>query len=428
MNWSKYIQETIKYLLRSYPVIYPYVKKVEALYGMEQHALHRRNEIRFLELFQLAYDKSPFYSKLYAEAGIKKPDIKSLQDIEKLPIVTKDMVRNNAELFLTVPKSCVVAAHTSGTTGTPLTVYENWPAIWWERAYIYCSRLRAGYRIGDPIVSLRGNLDCGTMSMEVHVSNTLYLSSYCISQDTVRTYYEKIQKFRPVAIEGYPSSLYSLACFLREADLEVSIPVAFTSSEKLLDYQRTLIETQFNTVVYDNYGMTEKTIFLQEKIDHSGYYELPGYSINEYCTDGEICTSLINTAFPLIRYKSKDMIDIDDSGNIHGIIGRVDDCLICKNGSRVTRVDFIEKGNHIEACQWLQKEIGKLEILIVPGVGFSNEDKDFVVNETLKRVGYENMDIVARIVGTDELRLTRRGKFRLIVNEVEGFNNSSLLV
>ena len=67
-----------------------------------------------------------------------------------------------------------MAGHTSGTTGTPLTVYSSWPSIWWNQAYTYSARLRNGFKYGQPLVTLRCNLDRNTKYMKVHVSNTLY--------------------------------------------------------------------------------------------------------------------------------------------------------------------------------------------------------------------------------------------------------------
>lgn len=536
---KKYLKETAKYLLRCYPVIRPYIKRVDAMYEMGNEELMNRNEKRFLYIFRRAYDKSPFYYRLYTEAGIKKEDIKCLEDIKKLPVITKDMVKKYAQEMLTVPKWQVMVGHTSGTTGTPLTVYSSWPSIWWNQAYTYSARLRNGFKYGQPLVSLRGNLDRNTMHMKVHVSNTLYLSSYCINKDTIKTYYDVIIKHKPVAIEGYPSSLYTLSLCMSEAGLKLDIPVAFTSSETLLDYQRILIEKQLGTEIYDNFGMTEQTIYLQEAFNHQGYYELPGYSINEYLEDGEICTSLTNEAFPLIRYRSNDIIELaeldaehpqimvksvegrkedfllcKDGGRIQRldfifkgvnhvrygqlvqekngflnvnivpdfgfskldeksiennvierigkdnidfkinqiresdlvytkrgkfkflihlssivggvilrVVGRVDNFLICKDGSRVTRVDFVEDGENIKACQWIQKEKGKLLILIVPDDGFTVKDKEFVVDETIKRVGENNMDIEVKLAELADLRLSKRGKFRLIVNEIPKGNN-----
>ena len=137
--------------------------------------------------------------------------------------------------------------------------------------------------------------------------------------------------------KGYPSSLYALALLLRDNNMYLNIPLAFTSSETLLDYQRSLIENQMNTNIYDFYGNTERTIQLCENVNHNGYYESPGYSINEFVEDGEITTSLINESFPLIRYKGNDVMELSEEGKTHRvkrIQGRKSSCLIGKDGSR----------------------------------------------------------------------------------------------
>lgn len=534
MNIKKYLFETIKYALRSYPIIRPYIKEVDRLYTMNAEELKQRNEKRFLEIFRRAYDKSPFYHKLYTEEGIRKEDITCLEDIKKLPVITKDMVKKHADEMLTVPRWQVIRANTSGTTGTPLKIYESWPSIWWTQAYTYCSRKRDGFTYGQPLVSLRGHLNRNQTSLKIHLSNTLFLSSYNINSNTVEQYYKKIVMFQPIAIEGYPSSLYSLALFLKDAELELNIPITFTSSETLLDYQRDLIEERLGTEIYDRYSMTERTIFLVESHNHAGYYEAPGFSINEYIDDGEICTSLINDAFPLIRYRSNDIMEIEEAtdenpqivvkrvngrkedylhckdgsrilrldfifkgvkhvkmsqlvqdkegvlsvrvvpekdftdddrnrieqniiarmgagnidfrieliteneiqltprskyefiinlmnvnrgGVIKRILGRKDDYVICKDGSLVTRIDFIERGQHIKACQWVQEEKGEVIVYIVPDENFTEADAYFVKNETLKRVGFDNMEVSTKIVGIEDLIYTQRGKFKLIVRK-----------
>ena len=491
MKLKKYLYETAKYVLRSYPVIYPYIKEVEKLYAMSPEELNQRNEKRFLEIFHRAYDKSPFYRKLYTEAGIRKEDITSLTDIKKLPVVTKDMVKQHANEMLTVPKRKVRKGNTSGTTGTPLSVYSDWKSIWMVQAYLYCTRKRYGFTYGQRFVSLRGHLDKNNLSLKIHLSNTLFLSSYNINPANTQFYYDSIRKFKPRAIEGYPSSLYTLALLLSDAGLKLEIPVAFTSSETLLPYQREKIEQQFNTQIFDLYGMTERTISLMEAYNHQGYYEMPGFSINEYLEDGEICTSLINESFPMIRYKSNDVMEMMETtednpqivvkhiegrkadylcckdgshiilldfldrvgtGNIDfriklinekdirytprgnfkylinltfikyqetifKVVGREDDYVICKDGTRVTRIDFIENGEHIKACQWIQEEDGKVEIRIVPDKGFTEKDRLYVVRETERKVGQGNLDINTIIVSIDKLIYTRRGKFKLIVRK-----------
>lgn len=429
---KKYIKESLKYLLRSSFFINKYVEEIDALYEMTPMELKMRNEKRFLEIFNKAFTSSAYYRNLCKSVGVTSiDDIKHIEDIVKLPILTKDMLKKHGKELLTCKEKGLIKNHTSGTTGTPLTVYQDWKSVWKEQAYFVCYRKRCGYNYGEPMVSLRGNLTRDEIYLKIHVSNTLFLSSYNINSKTAETYHRLIEKHHPKAIEAYPSSLYSLALVLKDKGLECHIPVAFTSSETLFDYQRKLIEKIFHAQVYDHYGTTERTIRLEESFDHNGYFEDPGYGIEEYYDDHIISTSLINDVFPLIRYKTDDRIVlkeginkssqgfIDNAGGIERVVGRTDDILVCKDDSMVTRVDFIEEGEHIKACQWIQNEKGKLEIRIAPDEGFTNKDVDFVIEETLKRCGHGNMDIRTKVCSMDEMIFSKRGKFKLIVNNLQ---------
>ena len=419
---KKYIIESLKYILRSQLFVNRYVKEIEALYQMSPNELRARNEKCFLKLFNRAYDNSSFYKKLYSDAGIKKDDIKCLEDIKKLPIITKDMIKAHAEEIRIAPKWKLIKNHTSGTTGTPLMVYEDWPSIWREQAYFYCYRKRCGYTYGQPIVSLRGNLEKKDLYLKVHISNTLYLSSYNINPQTTELYYKQIVKHKPVAIEGYPSSLYSLALMLRDKGLQLHIPVAFTSSESLLDYQRELIEKQFDTQIFDHYGTTERTIRLSESFNHNGYFEDPGYSINEYTEDGEITTSLINFSFPLIRYKGNDVIEMMEATRenpqviVKKVHGRKEDYIVCKDGTRVQRLDFILKGDYpIKAAQLVQTKKGMLILKLVPDSNYSDEYKRLILEALEKRVGKNNIDVDVQLVQMKDLIYSSRGKFNYII-------------
>lgn len=419
----KYLQESIKYLLRSYPLIMKDIKLVEFLYGLNPMEMKAYKEKRFIEIFRRAYTKSDFYKNLYRNAGISIEDIQCVDDIKKLPIVTKDMIRCNRDDFLTVPKWKVFKSNTSGTTGTPLTVYEDMSTIRRFAAYLYTSRKQYGFIQGMPLVSLRGTLDRNVKAMKIHISNTLYLSSYNINDNTIKEYVNLINKHNPVAIEGYPSSLYALALVLRTNEMSLSIPYTFTSSETLHGYQRALIEEYLHTNIYDRYGMTEKTISLVESIDHAYYEEAPGFSIVETTEDGEVCTSLLNEAFPLIRYKSNDLLEVLSKENefsgirVGKIWGRNDDFLICKDKTRIKRI-FIKDCKNILACQWIQKEEGKVLIKIVPDSLFSRNDELDVIRKTQERVGEYNMDIETEITSIENLIYTNRGKYKLIVNQI----------
>lgn len=425
MNIKKYLKETLKYALRSPFVIRKYIREIEEYYQMSPEELRIRNEKRFLEIFRRAYDKSVFYRRLYMDADIQKKDIKSLDDIKKLPIITKEMIKTHGTELLTVPRWQLLKNHTSGTTGSPLMVYEDWPSIWREQAYLYCYRRRCGYTYGQPLVSLRGNLEKQDIYLKVHISNTLYLSSYNINENTINIYYEQIKKHRPIAIEGYPSSLYALALLMRDHHFQLHIPVAFTSSETLLDYQRSLIEQQFDTTIFDHYGTTERTISLNESVNHNGYYEDPGYSINEYTEDGELTTSLINQAFPLIRYEGNDIMEIEKQEQgmaqlkVKAISGRKSACIVGKDGTQyscalLTRV--FKDIRTIDSAQFVQREKGIIELNVVAGIGFTVEDENKLRTSVIKQLGEHNFVFIIKKVSLNEMIYSKSGKFNYVVN------------
>lgn len=427
---KKYLKESFKYILRSKPFIWKYIKEIEKFYQMSPEELNKRNEHEFLKIFQRAYKKSEFYHTLYTQEGIKEEDIKTIKDLEKLPIVTKDMIRNNPEALLTTRnKKWLIKAHTSGTSGTPLTVFESWPSVWREQAYFYCYRKRCGFTYGQKMVSLRGNLDRNETSLYIHISKTLYLSSYNLNDKTIKEYYQKIKKLNPIAIEGYPSSLYNLCLLLKDNNYKCSIPICFTSSETMYDYQREFIEKTLCTTIYDHYGSTERTIRLSETLDHAGYFEDPGYSINEYTNEGVITTSLINNAFPLIRYKMNDLIELNKfysadkttSPKIKKINGRTISYIIGKDNTHYSdsALTFIFKSiNHIRMAQFVQTEKGKIDINIVPEGDFNIADKQEILKMMDSKVGLKNIDININLIDMDKIIYTSRNKLSLVINKI----------
>ena len=319
------IRESLKYIVRSKYLIAKYEKEVENLYDLNHDELEMIQERLFLDLFRYAYSNSPFYSKFYKSNGISINDIRTKDDIIKLPIITKEMIRKHPEELLTCAKWKMIRSHTSGTTGTPLIVYLTWQSIWKWQAYLNYYRKRCGFEYGkDKMVSLRGHLNRDVTHLYINMSKTLYLSSFALNDNNVYDYVKRIDQLNPKAIEGYPSTLCSLCYLIRKLNLACNIPIIFTSSENLQSPQRQFIEETFGGEVFDHYGNTERTIELGESFDHQGYFEIPGYSINEYQSDSVITTSLINKGFPLIRYKVDDVISIEKRTNGKQFISSID--------------------------------------------------------------------------------------------------------
>lgn len=433
MPIKNYIKESLKYILRSPIVVRKYINEVDQLYNISPEELRKRNERRFLKIFRRLYNSSAYYAELCKVGGVfSANDIRHLEDIVKLPILTKEMIKAHGEELLTRRKRGLIKNHTSGTTGTPLTVYEDWPALWREQAYLYCYRKRCGYTYGEPLVSLRGSLPRKDISLKVHVSNTLYLSVYNINTDTAEQYDQLIIKHKPKAIEGYPSALYSLALVLKDKGLECHIPITFTSSETLFDYQHRLIEDIFHTQIFDHYGTTERTISLEEAFDHNGYFESPGYGIEEYHDGYILSTSLINEVFPLIRYRTDDRMVLKTgvtkstegfipADGIQAIDGRAIAYIIGKDGTEYSDsgLTFLFKViNGVRFAQFVQTRKGETDLNIVPDNTFSDEDKRFLLHQLDEKIGLSNMDINIHLIKEEGLHKSKRGKLALVVNDI----------
>lgn len=429
---KKYLKETAKYALRSHIFTRKYEKEIDRFYAMSPEELKARNEQKFLFLFKRLYTKSAYYRSICQEIGVGIDDIKRIEDIVKLPILTKDMLKKHGKELLLTKSPFIIKAHTSGTTGTPLYVYRTWHSIWWEQAYLSYYRRRCGFRYGEPMVSLRGNLDRNTFSLKVHISNTLFLSSYNINKNNIEKYHQMIQSHKPKAIEGYPSSLYALAVEFKEKGLECHIPLSFTSSETLYDYQRQIIEDVFHTKLFDHYGGTERTTILVEGFDHNGYFEAPGYGISEYYDDHIITTSLINDDYPLIRYRIDDNIILKDKNaktpehfipadNVKAIEGRNISFIIGKDGtyysdSVLTFIFKVAKG--VKYSQFIQHEPGSVDLNIVPDTTYNKESEQILLDGLNKDIGLDNMDVRINLIDESELRKTKLNKLALVINEV----------
>jgi len=423
-----FFREYIKHLLRSYPFVSRYEREVATLYAMSPKALLQVEEQRFLHIFRMAYTRSSFYHDLWSQAGISIDDISSLGDIVKLPVITKQQVRDNIEAIRIVPRLECVKAHTSGTTGMPLSLYEGWPTIWREEAYLRYYRRRCGFDYAvDELVSLRGHLDRAHSSLYIPNLHCLFLSSFDINEPCAAAYHELVSRHRPKAIEGYPSAIFSLCRLWDRMGLSCHIPFTFTSSESLDDCMRHYIEHFLDTQVYDHYGNTERTIALSETFDHQGYFEVPGYSVNQYRDDCVITTSLINEAFPLIRYRVDDVVKL--SGNARScsiapvaskIEGRATQVIVGKDGTRYGAAALTYFAKAIPGAlfvQLVQNTAGKMVVNIVPGEGFASaSDGVRAAVDTL--IGLENIDYSICLVDESQLVFSSSRKLSLIASSL----------
>jgi len=380
----------------------------------------------FLKLFRHAIRNSPFYKKLYTlHYGILETDVKSIEDIDKLPVIDRQFVRHDIDKIETGRHLFRTRGLTSGTSGTPLQVYRYPTDICFEQAYVRYYRSMHGYQLGQPLLSIRGTLGKNETYRLNKASNILYISSPNINEKTIEQYHKMIRAFAPVAVEAYPSYLHKLAIELENKGLDLSIPNAFTSSETLLDYQRQKASAVLQTQIHDWYGNAERTVLLAQH--QTGLFKpIPLYSIMEYGQDGIISTGLINHRFPLIRYRVDDRLSMENGSFqsnliapvIYSIDGRSSDVLSLKDGSVVGCVDQAFKGianlNMAQVHQYSENEPILIKLVVMPS--YTKEDEDQLRKNFIRMVG---ADTELQFIYTQpaSLLISASGKYNLIIRK-----------
>lgn len=417
-NWLK---ERVDYWFHNNFYVRNQMKKFKKGEMLSSEYLESWKQKEFLKLVKKAKSSSPFYREVYASIDLNG----SFEEVyQRLPVLYKDQVRANAKRIATVPLRFLKKAHTSGTSGSPLEVYRSPISMMKESAYLWHHRATHGYHLGEPLISMRGNLDNKTMYKFSKAENTLFMSSYLLSKKNIHKYAELINDFKPKAILAFPSSVFSLTTLSEEAGLSVHIPLIYTSSETLYPFMRERVEKGLNGKMFDWYGNAERTIALGQ-CRCGNYHEPPYYGVFEYTDKGVITTSLINQSFPLIKYyvddTFKQMTTPCECGRgigVSAVEGRVDDVIILPDGTRVGRLGVAFQGiGHLRYAQIIQETIQEITVNMVVEKGFNQQDEDLLKSKLRQRLN-ESLKIELKQVEEKDIIKTAAGKFKLIVSKV----------
>lgn len=418
------MNEFVKYYTKNNLITNRKIKEISQLYKLDKTQLLARYNDAFVALFRRAYKHSAFYQKLYRESGISISDVHDLTDIKKLPIIDRQLIKHEVNNIYHGFDFLKVKGLTSGTSGSPLTVYRTPFNIAREQAYIRQYRARFGYRTGQPLLSIRGALGKNNKFEFYKKANILYISSPNINPENIHTYHKMISDFAPVAVEAFPSYLYKLVLELEKSGLSLSIPNAFTSSETFYGFQRDKIEPYLQTRVHDWYGNVERTIGVAQD-EKNEYQPLPLYSVNEFEQDRVITTGLINRAFPLIRYAVDDKLIVEGHDFLENIVaprilrieGRAGDTVELRDGSVVGCMDHAFKGvNHLETAQihqYLNERERPLDIKLVVTPAFKPQDENQLRSNLERMIGDQPLQFC--YVQREDLTYSANQKYKLII-------------
>lgn len=393
-------------------------------------------------LIELAVKHVPHYRRAFATIDCTRLGV--LDDLKKLPILEKEVIRQNAAQLLDEqlnPQS-LYQDRTSGSTGTPLVIY--WPKSMFPMwlALDEC-RIRAWAGVkqsmpramigGRPIV--KGDSK-GPYWRYNYLWKQLYMSSYHISDSTAPDYIKALTRYGSQWITGYGSAIALLGEWLCDNSIKFQgIKSVLTSGDNLLPGHRRAIQEGFCCKVFDNYGSAEGCLLISECEQgrmhvqpESGILEILDEKGNQ-CKPGEIghmiVTGLLNDAMPLIRYRTGDLAAWSlettcpcgrNSPLVSHIEGRADDYLLHEDGRRIGRLSTaIKKALTVHSAQIVQDKLDHAWLLIQPADGYHESHGEILKNDILSRIGTFKLDI-----GTvNTLPKTPVGKQRLVVRLID---------
>ncbi|MEK4027900.1 MULTISPECIES: phenylacetate--CoA ligase PaaK [Bacillaceae] len=375
-----------------------------------------RSEMESLQLGRLqktverVYENVEFYKKKFEELGITPEDIKSLDDIVKLPFTKKQDLRDNYPFGLfAVPQEEVVRIHgSSGTSGKPTVVgyTQNDINVWSE--VVARSIVAAGGKKSDIFHNAYGyGLFTGGLGLH-YGAEALGAAVVPISGGNTERQITVIEDFKPRGICGTPSYILNIAEKMQEMGKDprdTSIEYGIFGAEPWSEEMRTKLEETLNLKAVDIYGLSEimgpgvsiecyeaqDGLHVQE--DHF-FVEVINPDTLEPVAEGEIgelvFTSLTKEAFPIIRYRTGDLASITretckcgrTTVRMSRVKGRTDDMLIIRGvnvfPSEIERVllqieglvphyqiHLVRKGTmdgvelHVEVESELYREIGE---------------------------------------------------------------------
>jgi len=395
-------------------------------------------------LVRHAYENVPYYRRLLGGCRLTPDDILCLDDLQKLPITTKEDIRNNLGDFIprNIDRSRLRYETTGGSTSTPTSLYhDKYTVDSRERAFVIRQWNWAGYQRGDRIVEIRGSFVPRTSTKGQRVwwdydtvDNKLLLSAFDMSEVNMRAYVEKIREFVPKFINATPSSLQILVQFMRRNQITgIGATAVFCESETLPLWLREMVEKEFGCKVFAGYGMTERVCDAVECECHEGYHVSMEYGILELVDGGKrpiaepgrigrvVGTGFDTYCMPLIRYAMDDLAayasDKCSCGRqsvlIRDFKGRIQELVVLKSG-QVVSIHAIIAGHaavwrKIRELRFVQEREGELvaEIAIASTEAESNIARDFA-RDFAERLPENELDL--RVVIVDKLPRTGRGK------------------
>lgn len=413
---------------------------LEAAQWWEPEQLSEHRNQAFHALMEVAYREVPFYGELMNRAKVTPNDLKTREDLSRLPIVTKAMLRSAyPERTTRATGFRTYEASSSGSTGTNFFVKTDSETEGWYRASFLLGCEWAGWQIGEPHLqtgmTLKRSRGRGLKDL---ILRCHYVSAFDLGDEQLDRSLDLMDKNNIQHLWGYPGSLYFLARRAIEKGWNQPLRSIITWGDNLYPHYRTAIESAFRRRVFDTYGCAEG-IQVSAQCGEMNTYHIYDLDVIVEFLDDEgnpvasgvpgnlILTRLHPGPMPLIRYQVGD-IGIRGDGRrcecgrgfrvMESIQGRDTDVVVTPAGNRLIVHFFTgicEYFPEIESFQVIQEELGSIVLRIVPTKDYSVESTSRIIS-ALRAKGASDLHIEVELVS--EIPAAPSGKRRFVISKV----------
>jgi len=389
-----------------------------------------------------AYDYVPHYHKAFSSAGVKPDDIRSFEDMRKLPLVSKQDIQKNYNEFITrgIDISRLPSQYTSGSTGMPLKIVSDpYPSPGSSKYPFF----ECGVKLRDNFVTVWGRATSITWGSKF---TRLWGA---ISETVVPLFPEEklisaLRQIKPDILLIFPSVLLSISRY----DLTgISPRLIFMQGETVTSHCRLVVKKKFGIDPFETYGSVEfgnmafecPEHFALHIVTHNVYIELLDEE-SEPVAPGEkgeiVVTGLHKYVMPLIRYKIGDIGTQTDEecpcGRswplLKSVEGRVNDLLVLPSGRKISWLylqrcilydqEFQKNLFCISQYQVVQESRDRIVMNVVKGPNF---DPNLLlriknnIEEFFAKQG-EKMDVIVQVV--KEIPMEKTGKRKAFISKL----------
>lgn len=405
---NSFLGRAFKILAESVPYDYikssNYKKNIQRIKNFENLSKEEINDWKYKKLSMViknAYENVPFYNDLYKKAGFHPDDFLCLNDLSKIPMISKKDIRKT-DNFINKKFNTknLIPSYSGGSTATPLKIFIEKDQADIEASYYDYIWTKYGYHFGkDKCVIVKGDKIAHRnsenkliLAKENKILKTLILDSdYLNKLDYIDNYLCEIKNFNADVLFGYPSSIYQLAKLFKASNKRTpSFKLVLLASENTYVSQNKFIKKVFDAKdLFYHYGHSEQVLAAYKNQHSDDLAFIPSYGHVELIKDnkniignddtsiGELVGTNYSIGFPLIRYRTNDYARNSTKKNsmfadnmvVQSIEGRLQEFIVTKDMRLVSLVSVA--GAHLKSIskardsQYCQNKPGYLTLNIV---------------------------------------------------------------